>query len=133
MCNETLFTFGKISAYTWRVSHPGPLNQRTSLTLLTYRSSLSRSPAGTSRKNEIVLTSMQRDDIASTSIRYHFGTKCPLGGVSLAQHLKTEYTPLLETGFPYAGRPIGDSKPAYIQNGPWCPFICVMKQLYICK
>ena len=27
----------------------------------------------------VVLTSMRRDHVASTSIRRHFGTKCPLG------------------------------------------------------
>ena len=36
-------------------------------------------PAGTWRKNDVVLTSMRRDYVASTSIRRHFGTKCPTG------------------------------------------------------
>ena len=35
--------------------------------------------AGTWRKNDVVLTSMRRDYVASTSIRRHFGTKSPLG------------------------------------------------------
>ena len=36
-------------------------------------------PAGTRRQNDVVLTSMRRDDVASTSVRRHFGTICPLG------------------------------------------------------
>ena len=36
-------------------------------------------PAGTWRKNYVVLTSIWRDYVASTSIRRHFGTKGPLG------------------------------------------------------
>ena len=39
---------------------------------------VSTGPAGTWRKNDVVLTSMRRDYVASTSIRRHFGTKCPL-------------------------------------------------------
>ena len=35
--------------------------------------------AGTWHKNDVVLTSMGCDDVASTLIRRHFGTKCPLG------------------------------------------------------
>ena len=35
--------------------------------------------AGIWCENDIVLTSMQRDDVASTLIRRHFFTKCPLG------------------------------------------------------
>ena len=31
------------------------------------------------RAHDIVLTSMRRNDVASTSKRYHFCTKCPLG------------------------------------------------------
>ena len=31
-------------------------------------------------QNDVVLTSMRRDDVASTSIQRHFDTKCPLGG-----------------------------------------------------
>ena len=38
------------------------------------------SPAGTCRKNDVVLTSMRRHHVASMLIRHHFGTKCPLGG-----------------------------------------------------
>ena len=30
-------------------------------------------------KNDVVLTLMRRDDVASTLIRHHFRTKCPLG------------------------------------------------------
>lgn len=30
-------------------------------------------------KNDVILTAMQRDYVASTSIRRHFVTKCPLG------------------------------------------------------
>ena len=36
-------------------------------------------PAGRCRKNDVILTSMRRDYVASASIRRHFGTKCPLG------------------------------------------------------
>ena len=47
-----------------------------------YEHTLEQSPAGTWRKNDVVLTSMRRDDVASTLIRRHFGTKCPLGQLS---------------------------------------------------
>ena len=36
-------------------------------------------PAGIWCENDVVLTSMRRDYVASTLIRRHFGTKCPLG------------------------------------------------------
>ena len=36
-------------------------------------------PAGVWCQNDVVLTSMQRDYVASTLIRRHFRTKCPLG------------------------------------------------------
>ena len=36
-------------------------------------------PAGIWCKNDVVLTLMRRDDVASTLIRRHFCTKCPLG------------------------------------------------------
>ena len=36
-------------------------------------------PAGIWCKNDVVLTLMRRDDVASTLIRRHFRTKCPLG------------------------------------------------------
>ena len=39
------------------------------------------SPAGIWCKNDVVLTLMRRDDVASTLIRRHFRTKCPLGGL----------------------------------------------------
>ena len=35
--------------------------------------------AGIWCENDVVLTSMRRDDVASTLIRRHFLTKCPLG------------------------------------------------------
>ena len=35
---------------------------------------------------DVVLTSMRRDDVASTLIRRHFGTKCPLGQISSESH-----------------------------------------------
>ena len=38
-------------------------------------------PAGTWCKNGVVLTSMRRDYVTSTSIQHHFGTKCPLGNL----------------------------------------------------
>ena len=44
-------------------------------------------PAGTRRKNDVVLTSMRCDDVASTSIRRHFGTICPLGYHDIASTL----------------------------------------------
>ena len=36
-------------------------------------------PNGHMRKKDVVLTSMRRDDVASTLIRCHFATICPLG------------------------------------------------------
>ena len=36
-------------------------------------------PAGIWCHNDVILTSMRRDDVASTLIRRHFHTKCPLG------------------------------------------------------
>ena len=36
-------------------------------------------PAGIWCENDVVLTSMRRDYVASTLIRRHFDTKCPLG------------------------------------------------------
>ena len=36
-------------------------------------------PAGTWRRNDVVLTSMRRDYIASASVRRHFDVMCPLG------------------------------------------------------
>ena len=38
-------------------------------------------PAGIWCENDVGSTSMRRDDVASTLIRRHFGTKCPLGHV----------------------------------------------------
>ena len=40
---------------------------------------LSHFPAGIWCENDVVLTSMRRDYVASTLIRRHFDTKCPLG------------------------------------------------------
>ena len=40
---------------------------------------ISRFPAGIWCENDVGSTSMRRDDVASTLIRRHFGTKCPLG------------------------------------------------------
>ena len=36
-------------------------------------------PAGICCRSGVVLKSMRRDNVASTSIRRNFGTKCPLG------------------------------------------------------
>ena len=36
-------------------------------------------PAGMCCENDVVSTSMRRHHVASTLIRRHFGTKCPLG------------------------------------------------------
>ena len=38
-------------------------------------------PVGIWCNNDVVLTSMRRDYVASTLIRRHFGTKCPLGSI----------------------------------------------------
>ena len=40
-------------------------------------------PAGIWCENDVVLPSMRRDYLASTLIRRHFGTKCPLGNIYL--------------------------------------------------
>ena len=48
-------------------------------------------PAGTWRKNDVVLMSMRRDDVASTLIRRHFGIKCPLEKVSKKIKLKFKF------------------------------------------
>ena len=42
---------------------------------------LPKSPADIWCENDVVLTSMRRDHVASTLIQRHFGTKCPLGEV----------------------------------------------------
>ena len=39
-------------------------------------------PAGSLSKNDDVLTSLRRDDVVSTTIQRHFGTKCPLDGTT---------------------------------------------------
>ena len=39
--------------------------------------------AGTSRLNDVVLTSMRRNYVASTPIRRHFYVMCPLGSDAL--------------------------------------------------
>ena len=39
--------------------------------------------AGTPRLNDVVLTSMRRDDVASMSVRRHFDVECLLGSVYL--------------------------------------------------
>ena len=43
------------------------------------------SPADIWCENDVVLTSMRRDHVASTLIQRHFGTKCPLGRKSIQQ------------------------------------------------
>ena len=45
-----------------------------------------RDPNGHMTKNDVVLTSMRRDYVASTSIQRHFGTKCPMGRVTGVAH-----------------------------------------------
>ena len=42
-------------------------------------------PAGIWCQNDVVLTSMRRYDVASTLIRRHFHTKCPLGLLLLSE------------------------------------------------
>ena len=42
-------------------------------------------PEGIWYQNDILLTSMRRDDVISTLIRRHFGTKCPLGNFRTAE------------------------------------------------
>ena len=50
----------------------------------------SRYPADIWCENDVVLTSMLRDHVASTLIQRHFGTKCPLGShISCSPLLKT--------------------------------------------
>ena len=41
-------------------------------------------PVGIWCQNDVVSTSMRRDHVASTLIRRHFNTKCPLGIVPLS-------------------------------------------------
>ena len=43
-------------------------------------------PEGIWCQNDVILTSMRRDDVASTLIRRHFGTKCPLGKAPSYRH-----------------------------------------------
>ena len=40
-------------------------------------------PVGIWCQNDVVSTSMRRDHVASTLIRRHFNTKCPLGAVQV--------------------------------------------------
>ena len=59
------------------------IHKRMPSTLRLYLPNVSRPyPAGIWCQNDVVLTSMRRDDVASTLIRCHFGTKCPLGILS---------------------------------------------------
>ena len=46
-------------------------------------------PAGICRRNDVVLTSMRRHHVASTSIRLHFNVVCLLGSVYQASALHT--------------------------------------------
>ena len=48
-------------------------------------------PAGLCRKNDVVLTSMRRHDIASTLIRRHFCTKCPPGATHNSSLMSTSF------------------------------------------
>ena len=45
------------------------------------RVKVAHNPADKWYQNDVVLTSMQRDDVASTIIRHHFYVMCPLGGL----------------------------------------------------
>ena len=54
-----------------------------------YQTEYARDPAGIWCQNDVELTSMRRDDVASTLIRRHFGTKCPLGSYESAEQLRT--------------------------------------------
>ena len=60
------------------VSHISPVNTNrwNNVVVASY-------PAGIWCKNDVVLTLMRRDDVASTLIRRHFRTKCPLGRISV--------------------------------------------------
>ena len=53
---------------------------------------------GHKTENDVVLTSMRRDDVASTFIRRHFGTKCPLGTIFSAETGSSCEPPLLFCG-----------------------------------
>ena len=46
---------------------------------ISFRYLRSNYPAGIWCQNDVVSTSMRRHHVASTLIRRHFGTKCPLG------------------------------------------------------
>ena len=49
-----------------------------------------KAPAGIWCENDVVLTSMRRDYVASTLIRRHFRTKCPLGPFREFQFTESE-------------------------------------------
>ena len=57
--------------------------------------SFSSIPAGIWWQNDVVSTSMRRDDVASTLIWRHFGTKCPRGWKMFLRSLKGTH-PLLK-------------------------------------
>ena len=40
-------------------------------------------PAGTCRRNDVILTSMRHHHVASTSVRRHFDVMCPLGCIAV--------------------------------------------------
>ena len=52
-------------------------------------------PVGIWCQNDVVLTSMRRDDVASTSIQRHFDTKCPLGFFSHIEPVPGCHAPVL--------------------------------------
>ena len=72
-----------------RLSNPGPLTYESGALPIALRGPLIQEgqlsvlakvcPAGIWCENDVVLTSMRRDYVASTLIRRHFDTKCPLG------------------------------------------------------
>ena len=56
-------------------------NMLFTITIVGYLHRKGACPVGIWCQNDVVLTSMRRDDVASTSIQRHFDTKCPLGEV----------------------------------------------------
>ena len=65
------------SGCRYLVTNNIPLSYRTGQWRIESAPNRGSVPAGTRRKNGVVLTSLRRDDVASKLIRRHFATKCP--------------------------------------------------------